>query len=777
MHFLNEVNHPACRWFIYRFWVLVIIGIATITLPAVADESAINETITFYGLRKIVENDPFISAMTSSNQTDLSLLIPTNQTNAFPYGMFGTLHMAALLGNSQVVARCLTSGVPVDDRKGLGLPTALHVAVIGGHDQIVHMLLEAGADPMLKIGEGMSAFPLAALHGRTSIMPGLVEHGAELDAPGGGGMTPLAIATRQGHMDTMAWLVDRGANVHTRNRHGMNLLRHAVRGNHVDVMTYLLSQGVDPSEVRGDDVTPLMLAAKSGHVATAEPLARNPVHVNATNRFGVSAVYYAVVGKKQPMVEWLTENGADLSVRDQAGQGLVHWAVINNDQTLVTWLGDRGADLNLPDNAGLTPLMLAVERSLIPAARALIAAGADVNLADGNQVTPLIRAVQKRDKKMIGILLEAHANVHATLADGQTALMVAAAHGDPDMLIMLTNAGANLHARTNKKASVLNIAMNASRLDNFICLLEQGFDVKSGPEHGVWAIVLSAAWQGKKEFVEASLLHGSDVNTVDDEGQSALFVAVRRSHQEVARFLLEQGAETALREKGGATAWHVAVDRNLDALATELASRMTPEQLSPTNRILMYFDLDAPTAQRVSVAGLFNEWNSERHPMQRRDDDGWWYTEVEVFPVGYSYKLVVDGQWIVDPVHANTEKADPYGDRNSWCHASERTPDQRPVRPPSRADRLTQVVFTYDSAQAQSVHVAGEFNGWNTTALPMKKSEAGQWTASTMLGPGHYGYKLVVDGVWTMDPLNPHTKVVGKGTNSLLVVEPKSIAR
>jgi hypothetical protein len=55
---------------------------------------------------------------------------------------------------------------------------------------------------------------------------------------------------------------------------------------------------------------------------------------------------------------------------------------------------------------------------------------------------------------------------------------------------------------------------------------------------------------------------------------------------------------------------------------------------------------------------------------------------------------------------------------------------------------------------AQSVSVAGDFNGWNPGQTQLERSEGGVWTATIPLKPGRYQYMFVIDGKqWIADPL------------------------
>jgi len=56
--------------------------------------------------------------------------------------------------------------------------------------------------------------------------------------------------------------------------------------------------------------------------------------------------------------------------------------------------------------------------------------------------------------------------------------------------------------------------------------------------------------------------------------------------------------------------------------------------------------------------------------------------------------------------------------------------------------------FAYRALEAREVFLAGEFNGWDTQSLPMKKSKGGIWKAKLKLPPGRHEYKFFADDAW-----------------------------
>ncbi len=177
------------------------------------------------------------------------------------------------------------------------------------------------------------------------------------------------------------------------------------------------------------------------------------------------------------------------------------------------------------------------------------------------------------------------------------------------------------------------------------------------------------------------------------------------------------------------------------------------------------FSYSNSTATTVNVVGEFNGWSTTANPMT--NNNGTWNASVPVQPeTAYEYKFVVDGTtWVSDPDNPNTVPPGGPGTGNNSLMA----PIQNGDPLPPGGDPVP-VTFSYDNATASSVMVAGQFNNWTGTSMTKSGST---WTTTLTINPGAYGYKLIVDGIWQVDPANPFTVPDGfGGYNSRLVVGP-----
>jgi ankyrin repeat protein len=241
-----------------------------------------------------------------------------------------------------------------------------------------------------------------------------------------------------------------------------------------------------------------------------------------------------------------------------------------------------GADVNAAQPDGTRPIHWAVYHVDYELLQALLARKANVNVRNEFGATPIAEAARIADARMVKMLLDAGAEPEDPNPDGQTALMLAVQTGETAVAELLIRAGANVNAiETFRKQTPLMWAATAAQNAGAMVklLLANGADVKPRalfidwpsqitsepraqyrPVGGLTAL-LYAARDGCYDCVAALLAAGADVNMPTPEGVTPLMIALDNEHNDVARLLLERGANPRLWDWWGRTALYIAIDR------------------------------------------------------------------------------------------------------------------------------------------------------------------------------------------------------------------------
>ncbi|KAL6901148.1 ankyrin repeat-containing domain protein [Trichoderma evansii] len=154
--------------------------------------------------------------------------------------------------------------------KGWQNRTPLSWAAEHGHEAIVKLLLENGADINMGRDE-LIPTPLgwAAQNGHEAIVRLLLENGADIDWGNIGGRTPLIRAIVKGREAVVRLLLEKDADLNlARASDDMTPLMLAARDGHEAIFRLLLEKGADPNIEGGPaKMTPLKEAAAFGHEA------------------------------------------------------------------------------------------------------------------------------------------------------------------------------------------------------------------------------------------------------------------------------------------------------------------------------------------------------------------------------------------------------------------------------------------------------------------------------------------------------------------------------
>lgn len=135
------------------------------------------------------------------------------------------LHLAASNGWATIAKRILSQGVVIDSTTDMGW-TALMLAAMRRHPDVVRLLLDHGANSEIHDAKSATALLYAATGGQEEsggdydCLRALIEHGANVNSRDARGWTPLMGAAFYGDIRSVRTLLEHGARLDPKNERG-----------------------------------------------------------------------------------------------------------------------------------------------------------------------------------------------------------------------------------------------------------------------------------------------------------------------------------------------------------------------------------------------------------------------------------------------------------------------------------------------------------------------------------------------------------------------------
>jgi len=211
---------------------------------------------------------------------------------------------------------------------------------------------------------------------------------------------------------------------------------------------------------------------------------------------------------------------------------------------------------------GSTPLQWAVYEGNVDEVRRLLDAGADPTLANAYGATAMGLAAEVADTEILRLLLDAGADPDSPNPEGQTALMAVARTGNVEAAKLLLDRGATVDARERWGGQTALMWASARRHPEMIeLLLAHGADVDARSLHrdyqrrvtaegrpknldsGGFTPLLYAARENCIACVDVLLANGADIDLPDPDGVSPLLLAIMNVNWDLAKRLIEAGAD------------------------------------------------------------------------------------------------------------------------------------------------------------------------------------------------------------------------------------------
>ena len=429
------------------------------------------------------------------------------------------LSVASHCGNDEVVRLLLQNGA-VDERDASGL-TALHLASLRGHVEVVESLLQEHTDVDVKGPKDQTPLRIASEKGQLEVAELLLRKRAKANARDSSQMTPLHVAAKKGDEAMAELLINHGAHVEAKDSNFMGALHHACEGGHSGVVAALLNKKANMDAPGKASMTPLMCACSAGKVQVAEVLLKKKASPKLKGEGEMTALHWASFNGHVEAVDLLLQKKAPITATNKDGRTSLHLAVMAEEFAVADLLLRKGASVESPCKSMLKPVHYAFTSASLEIAQLLLGYNASIEAEDRHHNRPLHNACTRGSLPHVELLIQKGVSIDARNASGDRPLCLASSLGHVNIVRALLDRGAAIRSK---------FSTGPSHEDSPLCL---------------------AAKNGHVQVVQELLARGASVLQKDEQNWQPLRYAAFNAHPEVVELLLRYGATVSGSASGG----------------------------------------------------------------------------------------------------------------------------------------------------------------------------------------------------------------------------------
>lgn len=443
--------------------------------------------------------------------------------------------------NAGIAKLLIAHGADINVEKGGD--TALSEALRNGYVGVVKVLL-AGKDPIEtshKLNESLMD-NISAISSSTKIQT-LIDAGADVNTKSHSGEPALMEAFKRSNYDVVEVLIANGADPNTMGKTGRTALMAAIAHGEDELAKLLLSLGANNSNIKGRfDRGAFLTAARNDAVDILQDLLDEGAPINTIDSDGNTVLMSTLWNSTGEAAELLIARGANLNIQNHSGRTTLMIALLTGKTAIAKLLLDKGVAIDVQDKSASTALMLAIDADNMDIVMLLLSLGADVNVANSNGDTPLLLATAYGQLEIVKLLLGRGAEIDSRNKSGSTPLLAALA-GNSDSLSDWTSESYSAMSYDDMIREMFFNAIISNDLRKVRMLIRHKLvNINDGINSSDTGLIVAAA-QGKKKIVKLLIAEGAKIDSADELGRTALDWAEASNRAEIAHILIANGAK------------------------------------------------------------------------------------------------------------------------------------------------------------------------------------------------------------------------------------------
>ncbi|KAK7076768.1 Ankyrin repeat and FYVE domain-containing protein 1, partial [Halocaridina rubra] len=441
-------------------------------------------------------------------------------------------------------------------------------------------------------------------------------------------LTTLGVALGTGQITVAKYLLEAGADINTTDSQGRSLLHMAIEVRDIQVATFLINNGADVNLRTQDGQSPIQMCINEGLSAIVALLCgkgADQTHPNSTP----PPLWQALDSKQEDIASILVQYHVDT---DNWGEGpdgclqtLLHRAIDENREDIACFLIRSGCDVNAvrkpgPGGSGgeeandlQSPLHLCCSWGLEDTVQTLLEHGAKVNARDAENKTPLHHAIENCHTTIISLLLS-HPALDLSLRDksGVTPFAAAMSRKNNKAAQAILNREPKAAEQYDHKGhNFLHVAIQKKDIESVLFLLSINVDMHTRTQDQLSLTPLHLATLTGSEMIVRNLLlaGGGAINELTPQKQTVLHLAAAHDHPHLASIFLDNGVRFDSLDDNHNNALHVAVKEGhlsvVKVLLTE--SRINAGALNLRGQNPLHVLANYPKDNAAAIAEVFLE--------------------------------------------------------------------------------------------------------------------------------------------------------------------------
>ncbi|CAL2077976.1 ANK_REP_REGION domain-containing protein [Tenacibaculum sp. 190524A05c] len=303
---------------------------------------------------------------------------------------------------------------------------------------------------------------------------------------------------------------------------------------------------LEKSDVVSDDIIKYLLTIKGNGV-------------NKITHDGRTYIFWAAYTNRVDLMKYLVSKGAKTDIIDSHGYSVLNFAATagQTNTKLYDYLISQGANPKIEKSkSGANALLL-----VIPSLKNLdlvdyfVSKGLKLTDTDYKGNGAVNYAAKKGNRTIIDLLIKRGLPFKELNKNGGNAMIMATQGGrrgynSLEFFKYLEGLGVQANIRNKQGLTPLhNLGYSNKDIETIQYFIQKGTDVNSKNEEGNTAL-MNASSRNSLAVIKLLRKHTKDINEVNTKGQSALTRAMRNT-PEVVKYLLEQNANVSVKDKKG----------------------------------------------------------------------------------------------------------------------------------------------------------------------------------------------------------------------------------